>query len=253
MRKNKIESQPLDAAKPRVAYFVDTFAEYNRPEIAISALKLLERCGVGVVIPPQKSSGMPYFSYGGLRKLRKIAEFNVKSMLPHVRNGCEVVTTEPTAAYCFKQIYPKLLGTEESKLVAEHTCELCEYLANRTRLREEVTPTFSFKAGFHISCHQRAMSGGSATVDLMKAIGIDAQIIETGTCCGMGGTVGLKKGVFGYELSNEVGKPLFELFTKENPAICLTESSVCTLQLEQGTKMNFEHPVILLAKALRKD
>jgi L-lactate dehydrogenase complex protein LldF len=131
-------------AQHRVAYFVDVYANYNRPDIGIGAVLLLEKCGVSVFVPRQETSGMPYFSYGELDKARRIAEANVASMFPLVRDGFEVVATEPTAAYCFKELYPRLLGNEESKLVGGHTHEFLEYLYTNFMqdLNENLKPTF---------------------------------------------------------------------------------------------------------------
>lgn len=241
---------PIAAPDRRVAYFVDVYANYNRPDIGVAAVGLLEKAGAKVEVPPQRTSGMPYFSYGELDKLRAIAQFNVSSMAPLVRDGLEVVATEPTAAYCFREIYPRILDTEESRLVAFHTHELLDYLW-KEKLTEGYLPNiFRSKVGLHISCHQRAMTMGKGTISLLSGTGLDVKVIETGTCCGMGGTFGLKAGELGYELSTEVGKPLFELFRKEQIEFGLTESSVCTIQLEEGTGLSFEHPVAVLWAAV---
>jgi iron-sulfur cluster protein len=238
------------SSEDKVAYFVDVYANYNRPDIGIAAVSLLERCGVRLDVPPQKTSGMPYFSYGELDKMKGIAAFNVASMLPSVNGGCEVVATEPTAAYCFKKIYPKLLKSKESELVAEHTHEFLEYVREKRLLDGKLNQAFSGNAGLHVSCHQREMGMGRATIDLMKSIGLEVKLIETGTCCGMGGTFGLKTGVLGYKLATEVGQPLFDLFKNAKLDFGLTESSVCKIQLEEGTGLRFEHPVALLGAAI---
>jgi L-lactate dehydrogenase complex protein LldF len=234
----------------KVAYFVDVYADCIRPDIGIAAVTLLEKAGAQVVVPIQKASGMPYFSYGELQKARKIAEFNVATMVPLVREGYEIVATEPTAAYCFKELYPKLLKSDDSQLVADHTQELLEYLSNFDQLRSAIKNVFSGVAGFHISCHQRTLREAAATLDLLRSTGLDLKVIETGTCCGMGGTFGLKAGVLGSQLSKEVGEPLFELFTNGQVEFGLTQSSVCTMQLEQGTNLRFEHPIAILAAAV---
>jgi Fe-S oxidoreductase len=94
------------------------------------------------------------------------------------------------------------------------------------------------------------MTKGVATIELLQKTGLNVKVIETGSCCGMGGTFGLKTGELGYGLSVEVGKPLFELFTNSQVDFGITESSVCTMQLEEGTSLRFEHPVPLLSAAL---
>jgi Fe-S oxidoreductase len=72
--------------------------------------------------------------------------------------------------------------------------------------------------------------------------------IETGTCCGMGGTFGMKCGPLGYELSQAVGEPLFKLFRESGVDAIVTESSVCKMQLEEGTGLKVYHPLELVRR-----
>lgn len=249
-----------EIANPRrkVVYFVDLVANYNEPEIGVKAVDLLQASGIEVALPPKlKPSGMPYISYGELRKAKQIAEWNVKLLYEYVKNGYEVVATEPTATYCLKQAYPKLLdNSKESLAVAEKSFEYFEFLTNHCESLEltnseygGVVDTTKKTIGFHIPCHQRALSCGKFTISALEKAGYTVKVIETGTCCGMAGTFGLKKGPLGYELSMAVGKPLFDLFNKEGGGslkIIATESSVCSTQLTDGTKCRLVHPLELL-------
>jgi Fe-S oxidoreductase len=76
--------------------------------------------------------------------------------------------------------------------------------------------------------------------------GAEIEVIETGTCCGMAGTFGLKKGFLGYELSRAVGEPLFEGFKDAGVNGIVTESSVCRIHLQEGTGKKVWHPLELL-------
>lgn len=69
------------------------------------------------------------------------------------------------------------------------------------------------------------------------------EVIETGTCCGMAGTFGLKEGMLGYELSQAVGQPLFDAFKNSSVEAIVTESSVCKIQLLEGTGLRVYHPL----------
>ena len=69
-------------------------------------------------------------------------------------------------------------------------------------------------------------------------------------CCGMAGTFGLKKGPLGYELSIAIGDELFKLFREEKLDYIVTESSVCKIQLEQGTGLKVIHPIKLLGESI---
>ena len=76
--------------------------------------------------------------------------------------------------------------------------------------------------------------------------GAKVEIIETGTCCGMAGTFGMKAGCLGYELANAVGEPLFEGFKASGCEAIVTESSVCSIHLTEGTDMKVWHPLELV-------
>ena len=235
----------------KVVYFVDIFANYNRPELAEKIVNRLQENEIEVVLPRDlKPSGMPYISYGELGEATRIARHNVDLLIGFVRQGYDVVASEPTAAYCLKDIYPKLLGdSEESCLVSQHSFEFFEYMAPHSLTKKNGSAVQENKGciGFHISCHQRGLSAGKYTIDALKNEGYNVRVIETGTCCGMAGTFGLKKGELGYDLSMAVGKPLFELFEDDKVIeLIATESSVCTEQLIDGTRHKVVHPLDLL-------
>ena len=233
----------------RVAFFMDLYANYNAPELGMAAIELLESLGCEVVIPPQKGCGYPYIGYGDLKKARKVAIENVRYLAPYVEKGYEIVTTEPTAAYCLKVSYPKLLDNQpEAVAVAERSHEffkLVELLQDEVPT-DQLTLLKGRRYGFHIACHQRSLGAGSPTINFLKRRGAEIEVVETGTCCGMAGTFGLKKGFLGYALSQAVGEPLFEEFKNAGLDAIVTESSVCSIHLREGTGMKVRHPLELL-------
>ncbi|MDH2899475.1 MAG: LUD domain-containing protein [archaeon] len=244
----------IENPRGKVVYFLDIFANYNKPALAEKAVRLLNQKRILVEIPPKlKASGMPLISYGELEEATKIASHNVSLLETYVEDGYDIVATEPTAIYCLKEIYPKLLDhSKSSKTVSAHSFEFFEYLAlhnasEGSSLTVASRPIERKPIGFHIPCHQRALSSGKYTIDFLKDHGFNPKVIETGTCCGMAGTFGLKKGELGYKLSMAVGKPLFELFENDGSIeLIATESSVCTEQLTDGTRYRVVHPLDLV-------
>ncbi len=233
----------------KVAFFVDLYANYNDPDLGMAAVERLEACGCEVVIPRQKSSGYPYIGYGDLKNARKIARENVDFLTPYINRGYEVVATEPTAAYCLKIAYPKLLDkSKDAVAVADHTFEFFEFLSliEGDVARGEQDALRGRKFGFHIPCHQRPLGDGEHAMAFLRQRGADVARIETGTCCGMAGTFGLKAGLLGYDLSQAVGEPLFEGFREADVEAIVTESSVCALHLSEGTDLAVWHPLNLL-------
>ena len=237
----------------RVAFFMDLYANYNAPQLGMAAIELLEALGCEVVIPPQKGCGYPYIGYGNLKKARKVASENVHRLAPFVEKGYEIVTTEPTAAYCLKVSYPKLLDNHRQSLaVAEHSHEFFSWvqMLEDKAPADEHTLLRGRTCGFHIACHQRSLGAGSHAINFLKRRGAQIKVVETGTCCGMAGTFGLKKGLLGYELSQAVGEPLFEEFKTAGVEVIVTESSVCRIHLQEGTGMKVLHPLELLPQSV---
>jgi Fe-S oxidoreductase len=101
--------------------------------------------------------------------------------------------------------------------------------------------------GFHIPCHERALSSGKPALSFLERAGYKVRIVETGTCCGMAGTFGMKKGPLGYDLSMAVGERLFERFRQSGCKLIATESSVCSTQLADGLDdVKVLHPLYMV-------
>jgi Fe-S oxidoreductase len=232
-------------AKRRVALFVDVYANYNAPELAEKAVRLLESAGCEVVVPDQKPSGYPFIAYGDLDSARKIAAYNVRHLAPLAREGCTIVALEPTAVYSLAHSYLRLLpDNRDAKDVAARAREFFDCL-----LDWEAPPlarTLEGRLfGLHCSCHQRPLGSAKSAVTWLERRGATVRRIETGTCCGMGGTFGMKEGLLGFDLAQAVGEPLFAAFKNSGVEAIVTESSVCRLQLLQGTGLPVLHPLDL--------
>jgi len=229
----------------KVAFFADLYANYNAPDLGMAAIKQLEARGCEVVLPPQRGCGYPYIGYGDLDKAREVARDNVSKFVSYAHDGYTIVATEPTAAYCLKSAYPKLLGTDDARTVADQTREYFEFLLSL----EDGETSDKLKGrrfGFHCSCHQRPLSLGDAAREWVRRHGGEIELIESGTCCGMAGTFGLKHGPLGYDLANAVGEPLFSAFKESGVEAIVTESSVCAIHLREGTGLPLYHPLELL-------
>ena len=234
----------------KVAFFVDLYANYNDPALGMAAVEQLESLGCEVILPEQDASGYPFIAYGDMDRARKAASGNVAKLLPYAEQGYDIVSIEPTATYCLVESYPHLLKQDDRSLrVADNSHELFEYL---NKLEEETGKAPISKSlqrrrfGFHIPCHQRSLGSGKGARQWLRRRGAQVEVIETGTCCGMGGTFGLKAGLLGHKLSMAVGEALFDLFKTADIDAIVTESSVCKIQLAEGTGLEVFHPLQLL-------
>jgi iron-sulfur cluster protein len=231
-------------AKGKLVFFPDVYADYNDPELGKRAIGLLRSMGYEVEVPELKWSGMPYISYGDVEKATEVAESNLKALEPFVSSGFGIVSTEPTAIYMLRDVYPKLVPGESSKKTADVSSGFFARIQNDLAAAQ-LKPAFPTDqtVGFHIACHERSLSGGVPAKEFLERAGFRVQVVETGTCCGMAGTFGMKHGALGYDLSMAVGDRLFELFEQSKVKLVASESSVCAMQITDGTRLKVLHPL----------
>lgn len=231
----------------KVSYFVDTYADMCEPDIGKAVVGILESNDCKVMLPKQVGSGIPAFLYGDVRMTTKAAEFNVRHLAEAIRGGCEVISSEPTATYCLKELYPRLLGSEEANLVAAHSHDIFDYLLQLNEEGKLKIPHAKMEpAAYHSPCHTRSVYGKSNALEVLKLAGIDVHPVRYSTCCGIAGTFGFKKGAEGYDLSMAIGETLFERLREMKLDLVITESSVCKMQIEHGTSLQVGHPAVVL-------
>jgi len=259
-----------------VVYFYDLFANYNDPGLALLVERVLQAHGLDVIIPGQRPSGIPEMLYGYANKARDVVKHNINSVLPHIKAGALLISAEPTATFAFKVHYPDYWKSPECSLVANATRDLGEFLVReradhpearppagpiRQRSRKATSATASstispadklpesrpLRIGYHQPCHLKAQQIGNPAMELLREIpGIEVIDLAAG-CCGMAGTFGMKTDT--YELSMQVGAPLFERIAQTAPDILASECSTCRMQLAHATGTETVHPIELLAES----
>jgi Fe-S oxidoreductase len=231
----------------KLVYFPDIHADYCDPQLGYRAVRLLRSLGYSVEVPALRWSGMPHISYGEVKEATRVAESNLKVLEPFVSAGYGIVSTEPTATYMLKQTYPSLAPGKLSKQVAAATSGLFALLLDRLP-GMKLTPSLpaGTSVGFHIPCQERSLTQGKPAMLFLERAGYAVKVVETGTCCGIAGTFGMKRGPLGYDLSMAVGSRLFEALGSSGVSVVASESSVCAIQIVDGTKLRVLHPLYLV-------
>src|SRR5262249_52786395 len=92
--------------RPRLAYFVDTFATYYDPQVAKATVLVLQHHGFEVYVPPeQRGSGAPALALGDVEAARETALANLRVFSDLTREGFTVICSEPTAALTLRHDY----------------------------------------------------------------------------------------------------------------------------------------------------
>ena len=252
-RKFLASRPPITKPVDKIAYLVDSFANYNDHELAFAVLKVLRHNNIEVILPKQLPVPLPAACYGNVKSAKKDLAFNVKHLSEAVRSGYKIICSEPSAAMCLKDDLRFFVAGEDAELVSENTFELMSYLRNlfeRGKLKPSVGD-LSHEYAYHCPCHLLAAGGDKVTVELLeKLCNIKVIDLKAG-CCGLAGTFGMQKK--NYELSTQIAANLKKALNETQISCVLTECSACKMQIEHISNIDVSHPIKVLKKAYKID
>jgi anaerobic glycerol-3-phosphate dehydrogenase C subunit len=246
-----LAKQPkLESPVDKVAYFTDTFVNYNDHELGFAAIKFLRANNIEVIVPAQRPAPLPAVVYGDIKTSRKDLQYNVENLAKAVKQGYKIICSEPSAALCLKEDLRFFVDSDDARLVSENTFEFFDYLKVLAQQNKIKPPAqvrgLTDRYVHHTACHLFALERKPASIEVLKELaGIEAGELDGG-CCGIAGTFGMQKK--NYELSMKIGRRLAEKIKESNADVILTECSTCKMQIEHTTGRKVEHPIKILAK-----
>lgn len=243
-------NRPSKQQSRKIVYFVDAFVNWNDIELGQAFVKVLKHNGIDVVVPGgQNVSGMSLISDGAVVRAKKIAQKNVEMLAEWVRQGYQIVATEPSAALALKHEYLNLLDDQDATIVSENTIDASSFLL-QLHLAGDLELDFrpvNAAIGYHLPCHQRALGEDIPALKLLRLIpGLQVELIQKG-CSGMAGTYGIKRK--NYLRSLRMGFALINAMRSTDIIAGTTECSTCKIQMEQGTTKPTVHPIKIMALA----
>jgi FAD/FMN-containing dehydrogenase/Fe-S oxidoreductase len=248
--------KPISNTHGTVILWDDTFLSYNEPEIGQATVRVLEAAGFEVrLIEQRRCCGRPMISKGLLKEARAVAAHNVRLLAPHAANGVPIIGVEPSCMATFRDEYPDLLGSEESRLVARHTFFVEEFLAQLAEQGKFDLPFAEHESTqnllVHGHCYQKALIGTGALNKVLTMLpNTSVREIPSG-CCGMAGSFGYEHEH--YAVSMACGEDrLFPAVRGAGAATVIVASGMsCRHQIADGTGRIAVHPMVVLARALK--
>lgn len=242
--------RPQGEARNPVALFPTCLVEYQNPAIGKALVAVYERNGIACELPEgQVCCGMPWLDAGDAAKFREHAERNVAALAPVARDGQAVVVPQPTCAYVLKKEYAAFLGTEDARLVAEHTYDAVEYLMKLHREERPLDTDFSGstygKILWHAACHSRAQQMGPKSVELMRLTGARVEIVER--CTAIDGTWGLR--AENVEQARQIAKPLMEKVRGADADVVAGDCNLANNAIAEDADRTPLHPLEIVARA----
>jgi len=238
------------STRNRVAYFYGCYTNTNEVDVGKATVQVLEANGFEVILPTQRCCGIPMLGNGDFNGARKMARYNVPSLLNTIHFGLEIIFSSTSCGHMIKHEYSHLLSIPGAEEVAQHFFDIFEYLRNLKESNDLNTnfKGLSLKAAYFAPCHLRTLGIGLPVLEILRLIpGLKIDNIET-DCCGMGGTFGFKKEK--YEISQEIGRDLAEAVDRLKPEIILSDCEGCRMQIRHLTGLKVLHPIQILRDAL---
>ncbi len=222
---------------PHVLLWPDTFTNYFHPEVGQAAVAVLEDAGFQVEVPGKRlCCGLTWISTGQLGMARRMLRRTISALRPALDAGRQIVVLEPSCAAGFRSDAPERLGHKAAAQLAQQTKTLAEILHEarwQPQPQPAQEPDGQAKAIAQVHCHQHAIMGFDADAAVLRACGVDVDVLDTG-CCGLAGNFGFERGH--YEVS--VGCAERGLWPAvsgaEEATTILADGFSCRTQIEAG-------------------
>ena len=245
---------PQPATQNAVILFHDTWAEYNHPEVAQAAVRVLEAAGYAVYLAEGRACcGRPLITGGQADKAKPWVDQNVALLAPYAAQGIPIVGIEPSCILTLRDEYPALAADKaRAQVLAQNALTFEEFV-----MREAEGGGFADiwretpgKVHLHGHCHAKALVGNEASVAALTRAGYGVQVISSG-CCGMAGDFGYEKSH--YEISRTIGEErLFPAVRAASPDDLIVASGTsCRDQIGHFTEREPVHIAQALAAALK--
>ena len=250
-RKYLAACEPIENPIDKVAYFVDTYANYNDQALGFAVLDVLRHNNIEVILPDQLPAPLPAMVYGDVKTASKDLSYSVEHLAKAVRAGYKIICSEPSAALCLKEELRHFVAGEDAVLVSENTYELMDYLLGLHKQKKLSAPakTVDEEYVYHLPCHLCAVSDETASIQLLQELcGVKVTDLKAG-CCGLSGTFGMQ--TKNYELSSIISKSLKDALEHSPTENVLTECAACKMQIEHISDCLVIHPIKILAESYR--
>ena len=255
-RRTLIRSHRQKPGAREVVFLADSFTTFTEPAVGRAAIELLEAAGYSVRLEAGGCCGRASISKGLLDQARGMAASLTARLAPYAERGVPIVGCEPSCLLTLREEHLALAPGDprtrtvagQARLVEEL---LVEAIDDGTLRLDPGSRVAGSRIVFHGHCHQKALTGTAASVELLRRIPA-AEVVELDAgCCGMAGSFGFESEH--YDLSMQIGElRLFPALRAQDTGTLVAATGVsCRQQIAHGVGMHARHPVQIVADALR--
>lgn len=238
-------------SRGRLLLWPDTFTNHFDPSIAADAVAVLSALGYSVEVPPAAvCCGLTWTSTGQVETARKVLRRSLHTISPWIADGVPVVGLEPSCTAALRVDAPELLPNAPlARSIAGSIFTFAEILAKHIDELRAAVVLPGQKAIVQVHCHQHAELGTEDDEAVFAALGVKAEILDSG-CCGLAGNFGFEKGH--YDISIACAERVLLPAVREADADTevLADGFSCRTQLREAGTREPLHMAQLAARAL---
>ncbi len=252
---------PQQVAKPRyrVAFFAGCLNDFVYPEIGRDLVKVLNRLGVAVSLPPEQNCcGVPALYSGDRETATALAEQNITALL--AGNPDYVVTTCPTCTMALQRDFTELLRDRpdwaaKAAQLAAMTFDISRFIVDKLDGGQALAGLGSAqKVTYHDSCHLKRGAGvWREPRQLLADSGREVvEMAHSDRCCGFGGSYSFTSQP---EISRRILKDKVHDIERSGADCVAMDCPGCLMQIhggldKQGKQVRTAHTISLLAETL---
>ncbi len=242
-----------DHDAPDAVLIVDTFTEWNHPQLGQAAMQLAERLDLRLNVrrlPGQACCGRPAISSGLLDSAKDMAHDNVLGLY-RANRELPYLFLEPSCQSAFTDDYLTLVdpGLQAAARSLAGRCQSADaFFADKLAER---AGSLAWQGApppilLHGHCHQKALWGTADTLKLLRQIP-SAAVAEMNTgCCGVAGSFGYEH----YELSMKIAEDRLLPAIRENPAAAIAAPGASCRSQVNDAGFAARHPIEIVLSAL---
>jgi len=240
--------------RPDAVLVVDTFTEWNHPELGTAVVQLAEKLRLRLNVrhlPHSGCCGRPAISKGLLDNAKAMAHDNVLGLYRQNRET-PYLFIEPSCLSAFTDDYLTLVDPgmqAAARSLAARCLSVEQYFADKVAGQADALDWRATPARIllHGHCHQKALWGTADTLKLLRTIPA-AEVAEMNTgCCGVAGSFGYEH----YELSMKIANDRLLPTIRGNPDAIITASGTSCRSQIHDAGYAAQHPIEVVLGALK--
>lgn len=223
LKRDPMRANPAGPAfgKKKVALYATCYVDYNKPDTAVAAAKVLAHQGCEVELVYPECCGMPQLEAGNLSDVAGRAARVARAFAPWIEKGYEVVALTASCGLMMKFEWPLILPENaEVAALSAATRDVCQYVVELNRETGLLPGLQPVPGGvtLHHACHARAQNMGAKSAEMLRLIP-DTRVEIVERCSGHGGTFGVMKAT--HAVANKVGRPAArQVAAKKTDTLC---------------------------------